>query len=77
MKIVSFSGVDFDTYQSQMCQTFIPLMKKTGRIVNMSSEFSSLKLYSNEIKQRFQDPELTLEGLGTLVSEYEVSRAKF
>ena len=56
-----------------MCQAFIPLLKKGGRIVNVSSVGSSLNQYSDEIKQRFRDPKMTLEDLEGMMTEYQVS----
>ena len=54
-----------------MCQAFIPLLSKKGRIVNVSSTGSSLSNYSKEIQQRFRDPKMTLQDLETLMEEYE------
>ncbi|MCJ1254646.1 hypothetical protein MMC24_002461 [Lignoscripta atroalba] len=56
-----------------MCQAFIPLLKKGGRIVNVSSVGSSLNQYSDEIKQRFRDPKMTLEDLEGMMTEYQRS----
>ena len=56
----------------QMCQTFIPLLSKTGRIVNVSSVGSSLKQYSKAIQQRFRSSKMTLEGLEGMMQEYQV-----
>ncbi|KAL9612004.1 MAG: hypothetical protein Q9167_003370 [Letrouitia subvulpina] len=56
----------------QMCQAFIPLIKKGGRIVNVSSEASSLKNYSREIQQRFRDPNISLQGIEKLLSDFQV-----
>lgn len=61
----------------QMCRTFIPLLSKTGRIVNLSSVASSLKPYNESIQQRFRNPEATLEDLDKLTEEYLVSLAPF
>ena len=55
-----------------MCQTFIPLLKNNSRIVNMSSVGSSLNHYSDELKHRFRDPNMTLENLQDMVTEYQV-----
>lgn len=55
-----------------MCQTFIPLLSDTGRIVNLSSVASTLKPYSEQIRQRFRDPNMTLEELERLAQDYEV-----
>jgi carbonyl reductase 1 len=57
-----------------MCQTFIPLLSDTGRIVNLSSVSSTLKPYSEQIRQRFRNPDMTLEDLEQLAQEYEVPR---
>ncbi|CAO1597829.1 hypothetical protein XANCAGTX0491_001623 [Xanthoria calcicola] len=56
-----------------MCQTFIPLLKKNGRIVNVSSTGSSLAGYSNDIQQRFRNPKMTLPDLDQMMNEYQES----
>ncbi|KAL8794237.1 MAG: hypothetical protein Q9195_003191 [Heterodermia aff. obscurata] len=55
----------------KMCQTFIPLLRSNGRIVNVSSTASSLSNYSDTIKARFQSSELTLEDLENMMNEYQ------
>ena len=55
-----------------MCQTFIPLLRKNGRIVNVSSAGSSLAGYSNDIQQRFRNPKMTLPDLDQMMDEYQV-----
>ena len=55
-----------------MCQTFIPLMSPKGRIVNLSSVASTLKPYSEQIRQRFRNPDMTIEDLEQLAQEFEV-----
>ncbi|KAL8699826.1 MAG: hypothetical protein Q9224_001244 [Gallowayella concinna] len=54
-----------------MCQTFIPLLSKNGRIVNVSSTASSLSGYSKEIQERFRDPKMTLQDLEQMMNEYQ------
>lgn len=56
-----------------MCQTFIPIMRSTGRIVNVSSVASVLDPYSNEIQERFRTAR-NLQNLEDLVADYEVSK---
>ncbi|KAL8850625.1 MAG: hypothetical protein Q9221_004411 [Calogaya cf. arnoldii] len=56
-----------------MCQTFIPLLRENGRIVNVSSTGSSLAGYSNEIQQRFRNPQMTLPDLDQMMDEYQES----
>jgi carbonyl reductase 1 len=46
----------------QVCKEFIPIMKKAGRIVNVSSEASDLQHYSKEIQSRFRSAATTLDG---------------
>lgn len=58
------------TGQPQMCQTFIPLLSKNGRIVNMSSIASQLKAYSPEIQTRFRDPHATVETLNDIAQDF-------
>ncbi|KAL8691803.1 MAG: hypothetical protein Q9218_003049 [Villophora microphyllina] len=55
----------------QMCQTFIPLLSKDGRIVNVSSTGSSLGGYSKEIQDRFRNPKMTLPDLEQMMNEYQ------
>ena len=55
-----------------MCQAFLPIMRKNGRIVNVSSAGSSLSNYSPDIQERFRNPHKSLQDIETLVQEYEV-----
>lgn len=54
----------------KMCTTFIPLMAKSGRIVNVSSMAGKLTRLSPELQERFRDPNLTLSGVGNLLHEF-------
>ena len=56
-----------------MCQSFIPLLRKDGRIVNVSSTASSLGEYGDVLQQRFRNPKMTLEELEEMMQEYQVS----
>ncbi len=58
-----------------MCQTFLPIMRKNGRIVNVSSANSSLNNYSQNIQDRFRNRNKTLQDIKTLVQEYEVCQS--
>jgi carbonyl reductase 1 len=53
-----------------MCQTFIPLLSKNGRIVNLSSIASQLKFYSTELQARFRDTHATVETLDDIAKEF-------
>lgn len=53
-----------------MCQTFIPLLSKNGRIVNLSSIASQLKFYSPELQARFRDPNCTVETLNDIANDF-------
>ena len=59
------------TFAIQMCQTFSPLLRSNGRIVNVSSTGSSLSNYSSELQSRFRDPHMTLAGLEEMMNEYQ------
>ncbi|KAB8072463.1 hypothetical protein BDV29DRAFT_177259 [Aspergillus leporis] len=48
-----------------MCQESIPVMRKQGRIVNLSSQSAQLKHYTRLLK-----PDLTIKELSLLMSEY-------
>ncbi|KAI4732454.1 NAD(P)-binding protein [Aureobasidium sp. EXF-12298] len=52
-----------------MCKTFIPLLSKTGRIVNMSSTGSQLKIYSKHNATRFRNTE-TYEDVEKIADDY-------
>jgi len=54
-----------------MCQSFIPLLKRNGRIVNVSSTASSLGEYGEILQQRFRNPNMTLQDLEELMQEYQ------
>jgi len=56
-----------------MCQAFIPILSKDGRIVNVSSIGSSLGQYSSEVAARFRSAhkQMTLEQLEAFAKEYE------
>jgi carbonyl reductase 1 len=58
-----------------MCQTFLSVMRKNGRIVNVSSANSNLNNYSQNIQDRFRNPNKTLQEIETLVEEYEVCQS--
>ena len=59
-----------------MCQTFIPLLRSNGRIVNVSSTGSSLSNYSESIQARFRSSKMTLDDLESLVNEFQESANK-
>ncbi|KAL8806522.1 MAG: hypothetical protein Q9182_001305 [Xanthomendoza sp. 2 TL-2023] len=68
-KTQKFRGARSD--RQQMCRTFIPLLHKDGRIVNVSSTGSSLSGYSKEIQERFRNPKMTLQDLEQMMNEYQ------
>jgi NAD(P)-dependent dehydrogenase (short-subunit alcohol dehydrogenase family) len=55
-----------------MCDNFIPLVKKGGRIVNVASVGGHLNGYSADAKKRIQEAASSTSALKDLVSEYEV-----
>lgn len=57
----------------RVCQTFIPIMRPGGRIVNLSSQSGQMHYFAPELRRRFLEPDLTLAQLGDLVAEYSVS----
>lgn len=56
----------------QMCHAFLPIMAKNGRIVNMSSVGSSLKPYSEAMRQRFRNPNASQQDLDQLADDFLV-----
>jgi NAD(P)-dependent dehydrogenase (short-subunit alcohol dehydrogenase family) len=59
-----------------MCDNFIPLVKKGGRIVNVASVGGHLNGYSAEAKKRIQSGASSTSALKDLVSEYEVRNTR-
>lgn len=55
-----------------MCQTFMPHLSKTGRIVNMASVASALKVYSPTIQERSRNA-TELSQLEALAQEFEAA----
>jgi carbonyl reductase 1 len=60
------------TNHRQVCQAFLPIMQKNGRIVNVSSQSGQLKYFDPSLQKRFLYPDLTLAELDALVHEYSV-----
>ncbi|KAL6711549.1 hypothetical protein ACN47E_004483 [Coniothyrium glycines] len=60
----------------RVCQTFIPIMRPGGRIVNLSSQSGQLHYFAPELRKRFLDPAMTLDQLSKLVAEYSDVAAK-
>jgi carbonyl reductase 1 len=56
----------------KMCQTFLPLIKPGGRVVNLSSVGSTLRPYREDIQARFRNPKMQISDLHHLVEDYEV-----
>ena len=56
-----------------MCQAFLPLLKPNGRIVNLSSLASRTNIFSEHIRSRLHAPDLTLEQLEKLATEFEAA----
>ena len=59
-----------------MCQTFLPQLSNTGRIVSLSSVASNIDIYSEEVKKRFRTAK-TLEELEQIAQEFEVSKSPY
>jgi len=55
-----------------MCDQFMPLVKKGGRIVNVASVAGHLNGYSSDAKKRIQEAVSSTSALKDLVTEYEV-----
>lgn len=55
-----------------MCKAFIPLLSKTGRVVNMSSVGSQLKIYSQHNAARFRNTQ-SYEDVEKIAEDYMVS----
>ncbi|KAI1374173.1 hypothetical protein F4677DRAFT_427422 [Hypoxylon crocopeplum] len=55
----------------RMCQTFMPIMRQGGRIVNLSSMSGQLRHMAPHLRLRFLAPDLTLSHLEELLLEYE------
>ena len=55
-----------------MCQTFLPIMRPEGRIVNVSSASGNLQQFGPELQSRLRNPRNTLRDVEALAQEYEV-----
>ncbi|KAJ5532353.1 Short-chain dehydrogenase/reductase SDR [Penicillium frequentans] len=53
-----------------VCQAFLPIMRKGGRIVNVSSQSGQLKYFHPRLQARFLSPDLSFAELDTLIGEY-------
>ncbi|KAJ5504544.1 hypothetical protein N7463_007418 [Penicillium fimorum] len=53
-----------------ICQAFLPIMRKGGRIVNISSQSGQLKYFHPRLRARFLSPNLNLSKLDDLAEEY-------
>lgn len=52
-------------------KAFLPILKPYGRLVTVSSRLGLLSQIKNdEIKAKFRDPNLTLDGLVQLMNDY-------
>jgi len=54
-----------------MCDAFLPLLKKGGRIVNVASVAGHLNGYSSSAKDKMKDASTSLGKLNALLEEYE------
>ncbi|RMZ02387.1 hypothetical protein D0860_07226 [Hortaea werneckii] len=68
--IIAILILTIPTTLPQMCHAFLPIMAKGGRIVNMSSVGSSLKPYSEAMRQRFRNPNASQEDLDQLAEDF-------
>ncbi|KAI0521626.1 hypothetical protein F5B22DRAFT_661961 [Xylaria bambusicola] len=55
----------------RVCQGMIPLMRKGGRIVNLSSQSGQLLYMAPHLRKLFLEPNATLDQIGELLSTYE------
>lgn len=55
-----------------MCQTFLPQLSNTGRIVSLSSVASNINIYNEEIQNRFRSA-ATIADLEQMAQDFEVS----
>ncbi|OQE43706.1 hypothetical protein PENCOP_c003G08861 [Penicillium coprophilum] len=53
-----------------ICQAFLPIMHKGGRIVNISSQSGQLKYFHPRLQARFLHPDLKFSELNDLVDGY-------
>ncbi|KAJ5201674.1 uncharacterized protein N7498_006337 [Penicillium cinerascens] len=56
-----------------VCQAFLPIMCKSGRTINVSSQSGQLKYFHPRLQAQFLKPDLTLTELDALVGEYSGS----
>ncbi|KAL9531796.1 Carbonyl reductase [NADPH] 3 [Sphaerulina musiva] len=56
----------------EMCQTFLPQLSNTGRIVSLSSVASNINIYNEEIQNRFRSA-ATIADLEQIAQDFENS----
>jgi len=56
----------------RVCQRLFPLLRKHGRVVNVSSQAGHMALsrMSRDVRDRFFSPQLTIDQLGDLMKEF-------
>lgn len=54
-----------------MCDAFLPLLKKGGRVVNVASVAGHLNGYSDSAKNKLRDASTSLSNLDSVLREYE------
>ncbi|CAG8541886.1 7615_t:CDS:2 [Ambispora gerdemannii] len=55
----------------EMCNKFIPLFRENGRLINVSSTAGSLRILSPELRSKFTNPELDIDGLIKLMEAFQ------
>ncbi|CAG8465107.1 2132_t:CDS:2 [Ambispora leptoticha] len=55
----------------EVCNKFIPLFRPNGRLISVSSEAGSLRILSPELRKKFTDPELDIDGLIKLMQLFQ------
>jgi len=48
----------------------LPLVKKNGRVVNVSSSAGKLSILSPDLQKKFTDPDLTIDGVNSLMNQF-------
>ncbi|MCJ1339224.1 hypothetical protein MMC09_004513 [Bachmanniomyces sp. S44760] len=55
----------------RMCEEFIPLLKKDGRIVNITSTASTLGRFHDRIREQMGNPELSPEDKDRMIAHFQ------
>eukprot|EP00455_Lapot_gusevi_P054651 TRINITY_DN8798_c0_g1_i1.p1 TRINITY_DN8798_c0_g1~~TRINITY_DN8798_c0_g1_i1.p1 ORF type:complete len:269 (+),score=43.41 TRINITY_DN8798_c0_g1_i1:99-905(+) len=57
-----------------MCQTFLPMMRSGGRVVNVAARLGALKQFGTGVQKILTAPDTDVDDLNQLIAEYRVDQ---